>query len=140
LGKRVNVSEDVLGHPFSARKPVKEGVHYEVLAYTDWADTFVPTMVRWNHGALDDFRNPAQSRLNQRRALEYARASKLPVGGAVLKVGGKEYVWRTGDRSYKAAQEKAGELRKRGYKAVIRKERVAGKPAYTVYVRREAKR
>lgn len=24
-----------------------EGEHYDVLAYTDWADLFVPTVVRW---------------------------------------------------------------------------------------------
>ena len=49
---------------------------------------------------------------------------------------GKEYVWRGGDINYKAAQEKAEDLRKQGHKAVIRKERVAGKPTYVVYARK----
>ena len=218
----------MLGHPYHSTKPVEEGKHYTVLAYTDWADTFVPTVVKWNHGEVDDLTSPEKSLLNRSRAIRHAKSSgmghsiqlpgekkeraesgsvkkpirvrkmferlgvpyygiwnqekqkwlhedgswtdpypekglmwyaikpeiakqklkeikpsdmsrsiKLPVGGGTLKVRGKEYVWRTGDRSYEAAQEKAEDLRSRGHKAVIRKEQVAGKPTYVVYARKE---
>ncbi|MFH2111232.1 MAG: hypothetical protein ABIJ47_08250 [Candidatus Bathyarchaeota archaeon] len=143
VGRRIDVSYDVLGHPYHRIKPVGEGKHYETLAYTDWCDTFVPTVVKWNHGAVDSFTDPAKSRENQRQALQYARSNgmsqsiKLPVGGGTLKVGSKEYVFRTGDRDYEAAQEKAEDLRKQGNKAVLRKEKVAGKPTYVVYIRKE---
>jgi hypothetical protein len=218
VGERVNVSYTVLGHPQQAEKPVEEGVHYEVLAYTDWADQFIPTVVKWSNGEVDDFtsveksvENMDQARLRdlrlkrikgetggepvvkkmfnrfdvpyyglydperdmwlhgdghwskpypergrlwyavteeaaQRKLEEYmsgmSRIVKppgdaLPVGGSTLMVGSKEYAWRTSDRDYRAAQEKAGEIRKQGNKAVIRKEQVSGKPAYVVYARRE---
>jgi hypothetical protein len=142
VGRRIDVSYDVLGHPYHREKPVEEGVHYTTLAYTDWGDTFVPTVVKWNHGAVDSFTDPAKSMENQRKALQHKATGvnqriKLPVGGGTLKVGGREYVWRGGDASYRAAQEKAGDLRKCGYKAVIRKERVAGSPAYVIYARKE---
>lgn len=143
VSDRINVSYDVLGHPYHREKPVEEGKHYETLAYTDWGDTFVPTVIKWNHGAVDSFSDLRKSRENQRKAIQHTGSSgmsqriKMPVGGGTLKVGGREYVWRGGDASYKAAQEKAGELRKRGHKAVIRKERVAGKPAYVIYARKE---
>ena len=203
MGERINVSYDVLGHPQQASRPVEESKHYTVLAYTDWADTMVPTVVKWNHGEVDDLTNPGKSLLNQSRAIQHAKSSgmsrsivlpesripelkeavrelqkaaleekekygkpgpmtlkdlryyqaelkkerekarsmgpsiKLPIGGGTLKVGSKEYVWRTGDRSYEAAQEKAEDLRSRGHKAVIRKEQVAGKPTYVVYARKE---
>lgn len=139
VGKRIDVSYDVLGHPQQAKKPVEEGEHYEVLAYTDWGDALVPTVVKWSHGAVDSFTDPAKSREYQRKALGHAKAAELPVGGATIKVGSKEYIVRGGDVDYKAAQEKAKELRKQGHRAVIRKERVAGKPAYVIYARREAK-
>ena len=189
VGERINVSYDVLGHPQQASRPVEESKHYTVLAYTDWADTMVPTVIQWNHGAVDSFTDPRKSQENQRKALQrmtipelkkgfqamkkaaeeekekwgkpgpmtlkdlrYYQAElkkarektrsmshsiKLPIGGGTLKVGSKEYVWRTGDRSYEAAQEKAGDLRSRGHKAVIRKELVAGRPTYVVYARKE---
>ena len=143
MGKRIDISYDVLGHPQQASRPVEEGKHYTVLAYTDWADTLVPTVVKWSHGEVDSFTDPQKSLLNRSRAIQHAKSSgmshniKLPIGGGTLKVGSKEYVWRTGDRSYEAAQEKAEDLRKQGHKAVIRKEKVAGKPTYVVYARKE---
>lgn len=44
---------------------VIEGEHYTVLAYTDFADTFVPTIVRWKNGAVDDFTNRFFSMMNK---------------------------------------------------------------------------
>ena len=194
VGKRIDVAYDAIGHPQQLRRPVEEGRHYTTLAYTDWADSFVPTVVKWNHGAVDDFSDRARSMENQakavslererdlkravtemkkaareekerygkpgpmtlrdlrlyqaelrkerekRKASGMSRSIKLPVGGGTLKVRGREYVWRGGDADYKAAQKKAEELRSRGYKAVIRKERVAGKPAYVIYTRKEEER
>ena len=143
VGKRIDVSYDVLGHPYHRVKPVEEAKHYETLAYTDWGDTFVPTVIKWNHGEVDSFTDLRKSRENQAKALQHARVSgmgqriKLRVGGGTLKVRGKEYIWRGGDVNYEAAQEKAKDLRKRGHKAVIRKERVAGKPSYVIYARKE---
>jgi len=113
-----------------------------VIAYTDWADTFIPTVIKWSDGTIDNFSNLGKSLLNRKKAVQHAKPSGmshsivLPVGGGTLKVRGKEYVWRGGDINYKAAQEKAEDLRKQGHKAVIRKERVAGKPTYVVYARK----
>ena len=64
VGKRVDVSIDVLGHPQQPSRPAEEGKHYSVLAYTDWADQFIPTTVKWNHGEVDDLTNLAKSRMN----------------------------------------------------------------------------
>jgi hypothetical protein len=62
---RVDTSCEVLGHPQQASKPVEEGKHYEVLAYTDWGDTSVPTVVRWSNGEVDDFTDPRRSLSNR---------------------------------------------------------------------------
>ena len=64
IGLRVQTSYDVLGHPQSSYKSAIEGTHFEVLAYTDWADQFVPTVVKWNTGVVDDFRDARESRFN----------------------------------------------------------------------------
>jgi hypothetical protein len=72
VGKRVDVSYDVLGHPQQTRRPANEGKHYTVLAYTDWADQFIPTTVKWNHGEVDDLTDPVKSRLNREKAIKYA--------------------------------------------------------------------
>jgi len=72
LNERVKTSYEVIGHPQQRTRPVEEGKHYTVLAYTDWADSFIPTMIRWNHGELDDFTDLEKSRQNQAKALEEA--------------------------------------------------------------------
>lgn len=48
---------------------VQEGEHYTVVAYTDYLDMFVPTVVQWNHGELDMFTDVDESRENKERAL-----------------------------------------------------------------------
>lgn len=50
-------------------RPVEEGKHYKVLAYTDWADQFIPTVIKWSHGEIDDFTDPQKSRENLDKAL-----------------------------------------------------------------------
>jgi hypothetical protein len=52
---------------------VEEGVHYEVLAYTDWADLFVPTIVEWKNGEQDRFTDPAVTRRNKRESIQAAQ-------------------------------------------------------------------
>ena len=69
---RVDTAYEIIGHPQQRSRPVKEGVHYTTLAYSDWADQFIPTMVKWNHGAVDDFSDPGMSARNQELALEKA--------------------------------------------------------------------
>ncbi|RCU47905.1 hypothetical protein DU504_11745 [Haloplanus salinus] len=49
---------------------VSEGEHYEVLAYTDWADLFIPTVVKWANGEIDRFNDPAVTRNNRRESLQ----------------------------------------------------------------------
>jgi len=41
---------------------LEEGKDYEVLAYSDWADTFVPTVVKWRTGEVDDFSDEKKTR------------------------------------------------------------------------------
>jgi len=86
LRRRVQVSKEAIGHPHNiglanssmegseeAREklPVVEGIHYEVLASSMWADYHTPTVVRWVHGPTDDFTDKRESMENQERALEY---------------------------------------------------------------------
>jgi len=78
VGKRVDVSYDVLGHPQQVSKPAEEGKHYTVLAYTDWADQFIPTVIKWNHGEVDDLTNLAKSQENRDHALKLAGAKAKP--------------------------------------------------------------
>ena len=72
ISERVSTSYDIVGHPQQASKPVEEGKHYTVLAYTDWADSLIPTVIRWNHGEVDSFEDPEKSRRNQAKAIEKA--------------------------------------------------------------------
>lgn len=74
ISERVSTSYDILGHPQQVSKPVEEGRHYKVLAYTDWADSFIPTVIEWNHGEVDDFTDPEKSRQNQAKAIEEVEA------------------------------------------------------------------
>ena len=79
VSKRVDVSYEVLGHPQSTSKGADEGKHYTVLAYTDWADQFIPTMVKWNHGEVDDLTNLAKSRMNREKSyLHLAKEREKP--------------------------------------------------------------
>jgi len=71
ISERVSTSYDIVGHPQQASKPVEEGRHYKVLAYTDWADSLIPTVIKWNHGEVDNFTNPEKSRQNQAKAKEH---------------------------------------------------------------------
>lgn len=76
VGERVDVSRDVLGDVNYTSKellPVLEGVHYKVLAYTDWADVFIPTIIKWNFGAVDDFDDKEKSFKNRKKALVYKK-------------------------------------------------------------------
>lgn len=77
ITERVSTSYDIIGHPQQASKPVEEGRHYEVLAYTDWADSMIPTVVKWRHGEIDDFTSPEKSRQNRATAIESKRRSCL---------------------------------------------------------------
>lgn len=72
LNERVKTSYEIIGHPQQRPRPVEEGTHYEVLAYTDWADSLIPTVIEWCNGEVDDFTDPEKSRQNQAKALEEA--------------------------------------------------------------------
>jgi len=43
---------------------------YTVLAYTDWADVFIPTIVEWANGETDHFTDPAASIQNKRESIQ----------------------------------------------------------------------
>jgi hypothetical protein len=64
LGMHPHLSGDI---EFTA---LTEGEHYDVVAYTDWADYFVPTVVRWD-GAdeVDQLTDPEASVAAAREAL-----------------------------------------------------------------------
>lgn len=74
VGDRVHNARAVIGSQFSKGDyPVKEGKHFTVLAYTDWCDEFVPTVVAWKmkDGTTipDDFSNLDQSKKNAEMTL-----------------------------------------------------------------------
>ena len=50
--------------------PVREGVHYTVLASTMWGDYHQPTVVRWEHGPTDSFQDLEESLANRAAAIE----------------------------------------------------------------------
>lgn len=83
IADRVENSSKVIGHAHNithanssmegadearSRLPVLEGVHYEVVAYTDWADYFVPTIVMWENGEMDLFADLETSLENRRES------------------------------------------------------------------------
>ena len=74
-----NADEILQLHQGQAVGELEEGKHFTTLAYSDLADTFVPTIVKWNHGAVDDFTNRERSQRNQVKALKKhpPRKSKL---------------------------------------------------------------
>ena len=95
ISQRVDASYNVLGHPQSANPPrAQEGTHYEVLAYTDWADRFIPTVIKWNHGEVDDLTDHQQSLKNKTKALAYEHKTKEKK----LHAKGKPYVKYMFDR------------------------------------------
>jgi len=63
MGDRIDVSAQAL-------LGMKEGVDYNVLAYTDWADMFIPTIVKWSDGSVDDFSSPAKSMANRKSVIK----------------------------------------------------------------------
>jgi len=73
VGDRVHNARTVIGSPFwKGDYPVKEGKHYTVLSYTDWADEFVPTVIEWklkSGNVVDDFTDIDQSKKNAEMAL-----------------------------------------------------------------------
>ena len=74
VGDRVHNARAVIGSPYcKGDYPVKEGKHFTVLAYTDWADDFVPTVVAWKmkDGTTipDNFSDLKQSKKNAEMAL-----------------------------------------------------------------------
>jgi DNA-directed RNA polymerase subunit RPC12/RpoP len=69
----------VLGHPQQVSRPAEEGKHYTVLAYTDWADQFIPTVIQWNHGEVDDLSDMAKSKKNLEKSyLHLAKQHEAP--------------------------------------------------------------
>ncbi len=56
LDARVEVSKEILGHPhymcpqLADELPVQEGIHYRVVACTEWCDYSMPITIRWHTG------------------------------------------------------------------------------------------
>ena len=71
VGDRVDTATRILDldHMGKTKGVVKEGEHYSVLAYTDWANKFVPTVIKWNHGAVDDLSDRKRSIIHLENAL-----------------------------------------------------------------------
>jgi len=69
VAKRLGMHPQVSGDIEFSR--LEEGVHYEVVAYTDWCDQFVPTVVCWHHtGDVDWLDDPEASIAHARSAVE----------------------------------------------------------------------
>lgn len=69
LAKRLGMHPHLSGDAEFSR--LEEGTHYDVVAYTDWADYFVPTMVQWLHtNHVDQLTDPDRSVEAAREALE----------------------------------------------------------------------
>jgi len=51
-------------------RDLEEGEHYTVIAYTDWADVFVPTLIRWDNGTVDNLSDRQESIENAHDVLQ----------------------------------------------------------------------
>ena len=71
IASRIDVSYEVLGHVGHPAKGVfpEEGKDYTTLAFTDWADDFQPTLIKWANGVLDDFTLREASIHNKRNVM-----------------------------------------------------------------------
>lgn len=70
MADRVSVAKEIGLHPQLGPWDITEGEHYEVIAYTDWADMFVPTIIEWADGTQDDLTDARQTRQHKQRILE----------------------------------------------------------------------
>jgi len=77
IRKRIDTAKRLGLHPmykgFEEYRDLEEGTHYEVIAYTDWADVFVPTVVKWSNGEVDDLKDRKQSIANAEDVLRQGR-------------------------------------------------------------------
>jgi len=62
ISKRIKISGAVL-------QGLTEGEDYKVLAYTDWADLFIPTTVKWGNGNVDSFTDLGASLNNRHESI-----------------------------------------------------------------------
>jgi hypothetical protein len=75
LADRVSLARRLGMHPHDTGdaefERLQEGTHYDVVAYTDWADYFVPTVVQWAHSNhVDQLTDPERSVAAAREALQ----------------------------------------------------------------------
>lgn len=87
MADRISVAKRLGMHPHltgdAEFSGLTEGKHYEVVAYTDWSDYFVPTLVQWQHtNHADDLSEREQSVEAARNALEQVKTA--PDGGTRL--------------------------------------------------------
>ena len=73
VGDRVHLSREVLGSHYYRTRHFEEGKDFSTLAFTDWADDFVPTVIKWEHGAVDSFDNKVKTLKNAQLQLEARR-------------------------------------------------------------------
>ncbi len=87
LGDRVNVFG-------GACLGMKEDVDYKVLAYSDWGDMLIPTIVKWSNGEVDDFTSATKSVANRVDVIEnnFKKRKKLTDREFVLLVQAKSGV------------------------------------------------
>lgn len=76
MSDRITNLRDVLGDVPYRSSEVKQGKHYSEVASSLWADEYLPTVIQWNHGAIDDFKDRNKSFENMKLALEYERRNK----------------------------------------------------------------
>jgi hypothetical protein len=62
LGERVGNFFKVM---YRGSRKMEEGKDYTTLAYSDWADMFIPTVIKWKNGKVDDFRDLDESLHNR---------------------------------------------------------------------------
>jgi len=71
MSDRITNLRDVLGNVPYGSSNAKQGIHYKELASSLWADEYLPTVIEWNHGAVDDFTDRDKSFENYKKALEF---------------------------------------------------------------------
>lgn len=76
IADRIDVARAIGLHPLQQDDTLKEGTHYTVLAYTDWTDLFIPTLIKWRHGPTDDLTDLQTSERHKQQAIRDAQTTQ----------------------------------------------------------------
>lgn len=111
ISERIDIMQAVIGFGdanwkyFPSPYGVEEGIHYECLAYTDWADTMVATVVKWRNGKVDDFSDLDASIKNATESVEIVKGEPQTMEKLQLMLNRRADAIRKAEESQKQLDE-----------------------------------